>query len=91
MPGKPKDRAGEVYGALTIIGPTEKRANNGEVVWLCRCECGKQVERLQTTLIRSVKLGFIPSCGCRKSKEIGKRESYNPERLARAEASWGEN
>ena len=36
------DLTNQKFGKLTAIKPTEKRLN-GQVVWLCQCECGNEV------------------------------------------------
>lgn len=54
----PKDISGKVFGELTAIRPTDKRANTS-VVWECKCSCGK------TAYVASAKLvnGNTRSCG----------------------------
>jgi len=54
-----KDIAGQRFGKLTAISPTNKRAGS-QVVWLCHCDCGKE------TLVSTGKLqsGHTKSCGC---------------------------
>lgn len=54
---------------LTVIAMTNKRYKNGEKIWLCRCECGKETE-VKTSDLKKQK-----SCGClkgrpRKNKEM---------------------
>lgn len=54
----PKNIAGMVFGELTALRSTDKRANTS-VVWECRCSCGK------TAYVSSEKLlsGNTRSCG----------------------------
>lgn len=59
--------SGAVYGKLTVIGPTEKRASNGCIIYSCKCECGNVCEVPSHNLIR----GDWQSCGC------GRFTSYN--------------
>ena len=59
--------SGAVYGKLTVIGPTEKRASNGCIIYSCKCECGSICEVPSHSLIR----GDWQSCGC------GRFTSYN--------------
>lgn len=47
------------FGRLTVIEETAKRGA-GQVVWLCRCECGNEVE-VRSGNLRS---GNTKSCGC---------------------------
>ena len=54
-----KDIAGQKFGKLTGVAPTGK-SSNGSAIWLCRCDCGKEVE------VRANRLAYrdIISCGC---------------------------
>jgi hypothetical protein len=54
-----KDIAGQKYGKLTGVAPTGK-SSNGSAIWLCRCDCGKEVE------VRANRLAYrdIISYGC---------------------------
>lgn len=58
------DIAGQRFGSLTAIQPTEER-KNGSVVWECRCDCGKTMLVSRGNLIA----GKIPSCSCQQEKE----------------------
>ncbi len=40
-----KDITGQRFGILTALYPTDKRDSNQSVIWHCRCDCGKEVER----------------------------------------------
>lgn len=51
---------GERFGRLKVIKRTDKRAGNNEVVYICRCDCGKIIEAY-TSLLRR---GKTRSCGC---------------------------
>lgn len=58
------DLTNKRFGKLTVIEDTKKRIRH-RVVWLCQCDCGRQVERLSDTLIQNDSL----SCGyCNQSK-----------------------
>ena len=54
-----KDLTNQKFGKLTAIKPTEKRLN-GQVIWLCQCECGKEIEVRSYNLVS----GITCSCGC---------------------------
>lgn len=58
--GHSKDLAGLSFGRLTAIAPTRERSNDGGVLWLCRCECGKELLVKATYLTQ----GHTKSCGC---------------------------
>ena len=69
--GKQKDITGMCFGYLTAIEPTEKRERR-DVVWLCRCKCGKEVEVPATRLI----LNNTLSCGCIQKETIKRAKKY---------------
>lgn len=53
-----KDELGNVYGILTVI--TRSHTNkNGEVYWLCKCNCGREI----TVSGASLRRGCTKSCG----------------------------
>lgn len=61
--GKVKDITGQKFNRLTAI------KYNGDGKWLFKCECGKEIVRLQAP----VKRGNTKSCGCyysEKSREV---------------------
>lgn len=51
---------GAVYGKLTVLKPTSKRASNGCIIYSCLCDCGNICEVPSSNLIR----GDWRSCGC---------------------------
>lgn len=59
-----KDIAGQKFGRLTALGPVGKTKHR-RVIWLCQCECGKQLAVVYPSLAR----GLTQSCGCLR-KEI---------------------
>lgn len=54
------DISGKRFGMLTAVRPTKERSARGSIMWLCRCDCGKEV------LAESGQLacGNRKSCGC---------------------------
>ena len=56
---KDLDIAGQRYGKLTALRPTEQREKNS-LIWECRCDCGKVI-LLSATVFTSKK---FKSCGC---------------------------
>jgi hypothetical protein len=62
-----KNLSGEVFGKLTVLEATTER-KRGQVVWLCRCACGKE-HRVAGSLLTT---GRTKSCGCYR-REAGKR------------------
>lgn len=59
--GKPVDITDMKFGLLTAISPTDKRASNGTIIWLCQCDCGNFTEVSVGQLVR----GHTLSCGCK--------------------------
>lgn len=51
--------AGERFGRLVAIQQTERRVQ-GKVMWLCRCDCGNEIEVMSTRLRQL----HSKSCGC---------------------------
>lgn len=64
-PGQ-RDITGERFGKLTAIRPTGERSGRGGLMWLCRCDCGKEVCASLNQLIS----GNKKSCGCLKNPPL---------------------
>ena len=60
-----KNLIGKQFGHLTVISLTDKRYANGNVGWLCECDCGSQVIVRSGNLLR----GKTRSCGCNKTSK----------------------
>ena len=73
------DITGQSFHRLTALYPTDKRCKNGSVVWLCRCECGKEAEYSYNELLYS----NVRSCGCRKKETA----ALLPERLTHVDGT----
>lgn len=58
------DLSNQQFGKLTAISPTNKRTNDGRVIWECVCECGKKVYVDTHSLTQHHTL----SCGCLRSQ-----------------------
>lgn len=61
---KKLDLTGQKYGKLTVLGPGNpkligKKHPKNRGTWLCRCDCGKEIEVLRCNLKRQTR-----SCGC---------------------------
>ena len=59
-----RDIRGKKFNRLTAIEPIGMRDYKGGVVWLCRCECGNEVEVSYNNLAYS----DVQSCGCQKKE-----------------------
>ena len=51
---------------LTALFPTEKRSNNGSIIWHCKCDCGEECDVSSNDL----KTGNIKTCGCSRKINI---------------------
>ena len=58
------DITGQKFGFLTVLNKTNKRASNRNIIWHCKCDCGKEIDVNGDSL----KSGNTQSCGCLKSK-----------------------
>lgn len=71
-PGQ-RDIAGRRFGKLTAMRPTGERSGRGNIVWRCRCDCGKEV----CADLKQLVSGNKKSCGCLKNPPlkdfVGKR------------------
>jgi hypothetical protein len=54
------DITGETFGKLTVIKRAERRSTSRNIIWLCRCSCGKLTEADSYSL----RHGVVKSCGC---------------------------
>lgn len=77
------DLTGQRFGRLTVIGRAEDKTYANKrysVMWLCQCDCGKQVVK-SSVLLRK---GFSTSCGCDKGeKKIGFHEDLAGKRYGK--------
>lgn len=69
MLGPIKDHTGERFGKLIAISPTKKRSA-GNVVWLCKCDCGNYCEVSSNSLVS----GNTHSCGCLIKHSVGEQQ-----------------
>lgn len=63
------DETGKVYGRLTVLGSTGRLNKDKRLFWLCRCSCGTEKE----VIGRSLRKGWIKSCGCLKREMMRRR------------------
>ena len=54
------ERAGEVFGRLTVLMDSGDRTKSGDVKWLCSCSCGNET----SVSYANLKHGKTKSCGC---------------------------
>lgn len=60
------DLTGRRFGRLLVIRKTEKRNRNGNVMWLCHCDCGNDCFVSSRGLVS----GETQSCGCLRIDRI---------------------
>ena len=65
---------GKVFGELTVLSEASER-KHGQVMWVCRCSCGKKIEAFSANLRKKQR-----SCGCLVKTRNGL--SSTPEYLA---------
>lgn len=65
--------SGQTFGRLTVLMPTKHRNANRNILWPCRCECGRIVEEDGYNL----RHGGVKSCGCLRKEETAKRIYQN--------------
>jgi len=64
------DETGNVYGQLLVLGTNGNINKAKRLLWLCKCSCGAEKEIIG----RSLRKGWVKSCGCLQRKII--RERY---------------
>ena len=57
-----RDITGQRFGQLTALRATDARDAKGNVVWRCRCDCGKETDISYNVLLYT----NVISCGCRR-------------------------
>lgn len=58
------DLSGHRFGKLIAVRKVERKSNQGNAIWLCRCDCGVETEVYASALIRKNTI----SCGCARLK-----------------------
>lgn len=81
--GVPIDCTGAKFGRVTAIKPVGKNKRNN-VLWLCRCDCGKQF----VTPYHLLKCGHTKSCGCWKRDLASQRLRTHGQTDTRINRIW---
>ena len=55
-----KDLTNQKFTHLIALYPIEKRAQGGNYIWHCRCDCGNEIDVIGARLTG----GYTTSCGC---------------------------
>ena len=60
------DISGLRFGRLLALAPTSRRDKKGSVYWICRCDCGNELEVSEDGLVQ----GNNRSCGCLRQEML---------------------
>lgn len=71
-----KDLTGKRFGRLVVI-QREGKVKNGNVTWLCRCDCGK----MKVVDGYCLRTGQTLSCGCLRREHAKQAIRNNPETM----------
>lgn len=75
---------GQRFGRLTVVSETEDRSTNGELKYLCKCDCGDTKVIVGTSL----RGGKTRSCGCLSAEAISKRAKTHGKSKTRLFNIW---
>ena len=64
---------GKRFGKLFVLAETNNRADEGSIVWQCKCDCGNIIEISSKRLVN----GLAISCGCYQKE----RQKYSMKKL----------
>lgn len=78
-----KNLLNQRFGRLVVIKETEKRMDNGSIVWKCKCDCGNVIE----TSSKRLTTKMITSCGCYQKE----RQQYSNRKLLHHQLIDGTN
>jgi hypothetical protein len=67
------DLTGKRFGKLFVLAETKHRADEGSIVWQCKCDCGNIIEISSKRLVN----GLAISCGCYQKE----RQKYSMKKL----------
>lgn len=73
--GQKVDLTGQRFGSLFVIRESRERKKGGEVLWVCRCDCG-EIKKIRGYPLRT---GKTISCGCKLKTKMdltGKRFGF---------------
>ena len=67
------DLIGKRFGKLMVIEESSRRASNGGIYWICKCDCGNTTEVASSRLIGN----YITHCGCETVASKGEEKIKN--------------
>lgn len=79
-----RNLSGQKFGRYTVIKLHDKRANRGQTLWVCRCDCGNERLVMSQNLTR----GNSKSCGCLCRENTSKANSTHRLTKHPAYKSW---
>lgn len=72
-PGRaPADITGRRFGRLTALQPLGRVDSRGSALWLCRCDCGAELELSYNNIMYTNQ----KSCGCQKREHEQRLNTY---------------
>ena len=63
-----KDLTGIRSGFLTVLYPLDKRDENKNRLWHCKCDCGNEIDIIAAKLLSKNPTHAPLSCGCKKNE-----------------------
>ena len=66
------DITGQRFGRLTAVHPLGRTDRRGSVLWLCRCDCGQELELSYNIIMYTNQ----KSCGCQRREHEQKLNTY---------------
>lgn len=65
------DLTGKKFNFLTVIKLHNERSSTGTVIWLCKCDCGKETLVHASSLVSE----NVKSCGCYRSSRMSEQNT----------------
>lgn len=78
-----RDLTGQIFSQITVISFSHND-KNGKAMWLCKCDCGKEIISLGNNIVR----GIVKSCGCWKAKNLTRLSITHGESGTIVYGSW---
>lgn len=86
------DLTNQKIGRLTVLSLSDQRTPSGKIMWLCKCDCGKEHIASADTLLRAMhgRYGGSRSCGCfsREYSKTGNARRKYPQKNSRLYRIW---
>jgi len=79
----PHDLQGIKFGRLSPLRKVGTD-NGGRAIWLCRCDCGLEVERSRSAMVS----GYTKSCGCLRSEMVVSKNTSHGKSKTKTYRIW---